>query len=216
MRGRRSCLWLLAWGAALAGCSLQRNVFQSGQPFVPTSFTVESRSQRGAWLDAWLAGDDLRLRFFAPDTPACRSVLSPGRELRWSDWRIAGLLEAGDERCEPVGIGSLAEWARRQPRRSASQETLAPRAQASFREIHRDDEAVLLRGRFPLVGAVGWTGGLDTIAVLPVSADCESAIEDGVASMESRSGGDTPLVLLGSEGPCPIEGLIRPTGPAGS
>lgn len=206
----RTSLALALLALLAASCDVRRNVWQAGVPLVPTSFTVESSTGRGDWIDAWLVREGLRLRFFALDTPACRAVLAPGGEVTYSEWKLFGVLHAGEDRCETVGIGSLDEWRRRQPRRAASRDTLAPRAQASFRILHREGGTVLVRGRFPLAGAVGWTGGIDTIAVLTDGEACAAPLAAGVASMEVRSGED-PLVLLGADAPCPIEGLIRPS-----
>ena len=208
---RRALLAPLAIALLLLCCDLRRNVWQAGLPLVTTLFTVESLTPRAEILDAWLVREGLRLRFFTDDTPSCRDVLQAAREVRYSEWKLFGVLTAGEARCETRGIGTLDEWKRRQPRRAASAETLAPRAQATFEVIHRDADVVLARGRFPLASAVGWTGGIDTIAVLPIDPHCESALEGGVASMESHAKGDAPLVLLGSDGLCTIEGLIRPS-----
>ena len=76
--------------------------------------------------------------------------------------------------------------------------------------VFADESAVLLRGRFPLTSAVGWSGGYDTIAVVPNTAACEVPIERGVASIEFRPSGRDALTLVSKRGPCRIEGLIQP------
>jgi hypothetical protein len=85
-----------------------------------------------------------------------------------------------------------------------------PRAQASLREeLYRDDELVLVKGRFPLASYVGWSGGSSTIAVLPVGGVCEAPIRDGVASLEYRDSGDRVLSLVTSDGLCSLIGLVK-------
>ena len=70
----------------------------------------------------------------------------------------------------------------------------------------------LARGRFPLVGYVGWTGGDDTVAVIPVTEECQEVIDREVSSIEYRSSGPTPLTLLTSNGRCALLGLAHPPG----
>ena len=109
--------------------------------------------------------------------------------------------------CDSAGIGSLAEWRDRRARLSGPPQ---PRAQASFRRTIADSDVIFVRGRFPLAGLVGWTSLADTVAVLPNTPSCRKRADEGVASLEFRQSGPDPLILVGSEEPCPLVGLLRP------
>ncbi len=76
--------------------------------------------------------------------------------------------------------------------------------------MYEDAELSFLRGRFPLVGLVGWSGGEDTIAVVSHAPECREVAARGVASLEVRPRGDTTLALVAEPRPCCIEALIRP------
>ena len=85
-----------------------------------------------------------------------------------------------------------------------------PRKQASYKVLARYDDVTLLRGSFPLAGYVGFTGGLDYVAVVPNSEECRDPIEKGVSSMEYRGKGKRALSLVGARGLCRIDGLAQP------
>jgi hypothetical protein len=118
-----------------------------------------------------------------------------------------GRLTRGGERCSPVGVLSLREWRNRGPRRS--REPL-PRGQATFREVWKDADMLIVRGRFPLAGLANWAGGHDTLAILPNDELCQGILGRGVASMEFRASGANPLVLIDRRALCPIIGFAQP------
>jgi hypothetical protein len=194
-------------GVLLLACSPERVGWQLGLPSSKTGFVVLTVSPRGGYLDAVLKGPNFNLRTFAPDTEDCRKVLVPEAEVQYLEGLPGGSFQRGDVTCDSAGIGSLSEWRDRRARLTGIGQ---PRAQASFRRTISDNDVIFVRGRFPLTPLVGWTTGNDTVAVLPNTPSCQRRADDGVASLEFRQSGPDPLILVGSEGPCPLVGLLRP------
>ena len=97
--------------------------------------------------------------------------------------------------------------------REAIRATRRDATEHDFREIWRDDDLVLVRGRFPLTAMVSWAGGHDTIAIIPDSDVCLGFLETGVASIEFRASGRQPLVLIDRNNLCPITGFALPLPP---
>ncbi len=161
----------------------------------------------GGYLDAVIAGEGAGIQTFTPDSPECRSVLTPGTQVRYVAGLVGGTFVRGDERCESAGIGSLAFWRDRRPRTPGPP---APRKQATFRAFYRDEDMILVRGRFPLGGEVGWSGGADSVVALPNTPECAARAKEGVGSLEFRPSGPDALILVTETGGCPLLGLMRP------
>jgi hypothetical protein len=178
-----------------------------------TDLSVVRVVPRGEYLDATLVGHGLSLEVYTPRDAACSHVLAPEAQVDYVERGVAGRLERDGQSCDAVGIGGSRVRRARQPRRSSLRSSPIPRAQATFREVHRDDEVILVRGRFPLARYVGFAGGRDSVAVVPNETQCTAALEGGVASMEYRPSGRTTLSLVGKSGLCPIIGLIQPLPP---
>ena len=132
--------------------------------------------------------------------------------MRWLNSGPYGAVERDSERCEASGMGSLREWRNKQPRSESA--SIIPSGRAEYRIVHQDEEVVMLRGRFPQTGRLGFSGMGDTIAVVPNSGVCQKPIEAGRATIEYFPAGRNVLTLGSSQGRCPIEGLIRPLAPA--
>jgi len=177
-----------------------------------TDLSVVRLVPRGQYLEVSLLGHGLSLDVYTPRNEACSRVLEPEVQVDYVERGIAGRLERDGRSCDAVGIGGSRVRRARQPRGSDLRSSPIPRAQATFREIHRDEEVILARGRFPLASRVGWRGAGDTVAVVPNDEICRGALEGGVASMEYRPAGRTTLSLVGSGALCPIIGLILPLG----
>lgn len=194
-------------GFLVLACSPEQVGWQLGLPSSKTGFVVLTVVPRAGYLDAVLKGPNFNLRTFAPDTEDCRKVLVPEAEVQYLEGLPGGSFQRGDVTCDSAGIGSLAEWRDRRARLSGIAQ---PRAQASFRRTISDGDVIFVRGRFPLTPLVGWTSLADTVAVLPNTPSCRKRADEGVASLEFRQTGPDPLILVGSEEPCPLIGLLRP------
>jgi len=201
--------WLVsALGVAAVGCLGPRNTFQSGLPGSETPFSVTSVRPLAGVLDVTLAGPAASLRTFVPPGEACLTVLQPEATVQYRSAGPYGSFVRDGETCEAIGLGSLAQWRDRRP--SQTKVVMSPRAQARFRVVQRGPDEILLRGRFPLAGLVGFVGLDDSLAVVPNDAACRRAVESGVASMQYYQQGPDVLALLSGDQLCPITGLIRP------
>ncbi len=107
---------------------------------------------------------------------------------------------------------SLEAWRDRQPRRSGQP---MPRASAHYEVVYRDDDLVLMHGRFPLAGLLGFTATQSMIVVLPNEGACRRFVGRGTASMEYRATGPNPLTLITKSERCPVLGLAQPLLPEG-
>ena len=213
--GRAGLTALLLLLLAADGCgSRGRKGWELGFGSFATDLSVARVVPRGDYLDVSLVGHGLSLDAYTPRSEACNQVLLPEAQVDYVERGVAGRLRRGDVSCDAVGIGGSRVQRARQPRRSDLRSTPIPRAQATFREVHRDEEVILVRGRFPLASQVGWSGGGDSVAVLPNDPVCQGALAGGVASMEYRPAGRTTLSLVGAQALCPIIGLILPLDPA--
>ena len=200
---------LLALLLAVSGCNTRRAAWQLGLGSWTTDLMVERVVTRGPYLDAWLAGHGLAIRTFTLDSEVCRSVLTPEETVWYVDRGVGGRFDREDEQCHAVGIGEPLITGARSPRRR-SRGSPVPRGQARFEIIHTDEEVALLHGRFPLVGAVGWARGDDSVAVIPNTPACSRPMEGGIATLEYRASGRNTFTLVSPHGRCRIEGLILP------
>lgn len=187
---------------------------------------VVSVALRGGYLDAHLygrpwsvgpvSGSPLDLRFFFPADARCVRLLAPESELEYVSRGVFGRVRSGDEECEALGVGPLEAWRDRRgrPDVAATRDSLVPRDVARFAVIHRDEEVVLVRGRFRLAGLAAIPGGDDLVAVLPNTRDCRRPIEAGEASLEYRASGRPAFALVGPDGLCPVLGFVQPLAPS--
>jgi hypothetical protein len=195
---------------ACAGCEtaadVGRGLEQNLNPFAKTETRVGAVVARGPYLEVSLEGGGLDLRMLAPASERCAALLEPEAKITYAKEGNFGRVERDGESCDLVGVGSLAAWRDRQPRRHGRP---APSETARFEVVHRDPEVVLVRGRFPLAARAGIPAGYDLVALLPVSAVCKEAVERGEATLEFRDAGEA-FRLGGSGGFCPVLGFATP------
>lgn len=169
---------------------------------------VMSSVPRGPYREARLLGTDLDLTMVFPATEVCDRILAPEAPVTWQRSGNFGSARANDERCDAIGVASLAAWRDRRSRRARG--GAFPRDTARFSEIYRDADVVLLRGRFPLAGMVSIPGGFDLVAFVPNTEACQAPIERGSAALEFRDSGPVPFRLGAREATCPIVALAQP------
>jgi hypothetical protein len=202
---------LLLLGLAAASCTgggkASKVAFDSGLPVMRSGMTVDTVEPRGPYLEAQMKIDSWTLPVYAEPSESCGVVFQPGELITYVDNGPLGVFKREGESCQILGVGNLELWRDRNRRSTAGG---VPRAQARYRTIHQDDDFVLLRGQFPLAGAVGFSGGMDIVAVVPNNDTCSRPIEAGVASMEYRGKGQRALSLIGQRGLCQLHGLIVP------
>ncbi|MCG8591504.1 MAG: hypothetical protein MJE66_19590 [Proteobacteria bacterium] len=200
-------------GAGLAGllalaCTTDEIVRQTAIPGTSSGGRIEFHAVRAQYLDVTVTTGGAAYRFFLPRTEACDAIArSEADDVRYRNLALFGRLEVGDLSCDPVGILSLQAWRDRGPRRART--TAIPRDQATYRVYYRDADFALARGRFALTGLIGIPGGIDTVAVVPNDEACAGVLEREVASIEFRSAGKLPFVLVGERGLCPIQGFAQ-------
>ncbi len=214
-RPLRRAAGIAAFGLAVAtaGCQPRAVLEQAGVPGLRTPATVTEVVQRDVYLDVLLDSSFWSVRFFFPTGETCRRILAPQASVTYVQRGPWGEVQDEEgERCVPAGIASLRTWRNRKPRPRTS--APVPRRPASFRIVYQDTEYVFARGFFPLASAISWTGGNDTIAVIPNTEPCQHLIEGGTASMEFRPAGPDPFRLVSREGRCPLVGFIQPLGAA--
>jgi hypothetical protein len=199
----RAVRCLAAAFAALAGAAC------TTVPGVSTTWTVGPVSERGAYLDATLSQRGKQRRYFVPSSAACRSLLRTEALVEVVALGPMGQLRQGDTQCDPLGIGSLREWRESRPRPTVRP---LPARPATYRVDYQDAEVVMLRGRFPLVGLIGFPGLGDTLVVIPLSDACRPLLEATQASIEYRVAGPDPYVLIAGAQRCPVLGLVQPIG----
>jgi hypothetical protein len=204
---------------ALSACSGAKNAGRYAEqrlnPFAATRVALLSVDRLGPFLVVEFRNRGNVLTFYAPaDDEACIQLLRPEASVTYRKHGNFGRFEDGDLRCDPVGVGSLAAWRDRRPRdrRSGS---IIPRASVQFREIGREDDVALVRGRFPLASRVGVPSGFDLIAFLPLDVPaCERPLARGVGSMEFVPTGRQAIRIVGEGAPCPVLGFAMPPGAA--
>lgn len=201
---------------ALAGCSGARDVGRYAEqrlnPFASTRVSLLSVEPLGPFLVVQFRNRGAVLTFYAPASDeGCARLLRPEASVTYRKHGNFGRFEDGELRCDPIGVGSLAAWRDRRPRdrRGGS---MVPRAQATFREIGREGEVAMVRGRFPLASRVGVPAGFDLIAFVPLEPACERPLASGTASMEFAPAGRMPIRLVGPGAPCPVLGFAMPPG----
>jgi hypothetical protein len=170
---------------------------------------VKVLADRADYVDVVVSGERFEYRFLLPPTDDCRAIAAAD-DARYTNWGVLGTLRRDELRCEPVGILSLEKWRDRRPR---SKGPPVPREQAVYDVFYRDDELALARGRFVLAGKIGFSGGVDSVAVIPNTDECRGVLSRRVSSMEFRPAGPNPLVLIDGDGRCPLLGIARPLGP---
>ncbi len=203
--GPRAALFVTA--LLCGGCTLDSVVAQAGLPGTSISASVSDVAQRGAYLDARIVAGGFDFRLFFPASETCRFLLEDPVGLRFKWLGVIGRISNDVATCDAVGILSLRAWRDRRPR--GAREPL-PRAPARYEVVYRDADLAQLRGRFPLARALGFSGSMDLIVVVPNDEVCNNVMRSGTASMEFRASGPKPLVLLDGKRFCLVLGLAYP------
>jgi hypothetical protein len=194
---------------AAAGCSKDQLVMQSGLPGARASASLAFAGERGDYLDVVMESGGLRYRFFLPNDDACRALFADEQAVTYAHTGPFGRLQSGETTCDPIGILSLAEWRDRRSRPMTR--SPIPRSRVELRErVYVDEELALIRGRYPLAGAIGFAGAGDAIAVVPNVAECEHLPVPGTATMEFRPAGKQAYSLINAKQLCPILGFVKP------
>ena len=191
-----------ALGLALAGCSLLPNA----RPWM-----VHDVTQHGGYIVAAITRDRETLGFYFEPTPDCAAMLQEDGALFYRKRGPLGTLEQDDRACVPLGIGRIRSWVlrRNRPRNLP----ILPSLPATFREITRNSEVVLVRGNFPLASLVFFAGGRDAVAFLPNIEVCQRYIEQGGGAMQYRRSSQEVVWLGSASARCQILGLARPLVP---
>jgi hypothetical protein len=190
-----------------SACSPSKTAFQLGVPGTSVEMTVARAAPRDGYLDLELRAPDFSLRSFVPASELCMRVAERGARVQYHAGSPYGTLVRGGDRCDASGMASLREWRNRRPRETSE---LVPSGQATYRVVYQDEELSFLRGVFPLVGLLGFSGMGDTIAVVPNTPECRRAIESATSTVEYFHAGRNVLTLSSREGRCNIEALLRP------
>ncbi len=206
------CLgFAVAISLSLAGCNTKQTAFDSGIPFMHVKLKVVSTAERAGYLEAHMLLNDRPLSTFTLPTQECRNVFVAGEKVTYVDSGPLGSYKRHDYRCQSMGMGNLSVW--RDRSRRSTREPL-PRAQANYRVIESDDEVAYLRGSFPLAGRFGFSNTSDLVARVSRTEQCKKVIKRQTSSLEYRSRGTRPYVLVGKSGLCEIDGFALPIPPA--
>jgi hypothetical protein len=170
-------------------------------------------SRHGSYLLVSLAGSLVDMRFIAPATEACLQVLAPEAHVNYAKSGVFGRFRRDGTICDPNGIASLAAWRDRQPNLTRRP---VPRAPVYYTLLQEDPELIFLRGRFPLVSRVNIPAGYDIVAVLPNAGACTGLAQRTNATLEFRSAGPEPFVMLNDNQLCPVMGFATPSVASGT
>jgi hypothetical protein len=195
---------------AFTSCNWRRNMWRMGLGSWATDLTVYRVVPRWVYIESTLVGHGLSLTVYTPASAECAHVMQPEQPVDYVERGVGGRFLRDDVQCDTVGIGPPLVQRTRGGRGGSLRTTPIPREQATFQVVFEDEEVMLLRGRFVLASRIGWSGGHDSIAVVPNESRCRLAVEGGVASMEFRPAGRNTLSLVSREGPCRIIGLVMP------
>jgi hypothetical protein len=200
LRGSSSRILLAALGViASAGCNTI--------PGMSTPWVVKSVAPLGPYLETEIANGKETLRFYTPAEAPCTGILRHEQVVEYVSLGPLGQFQSGDEKCDPVGLGSLREWRDRRPRPEVPP---LPSRQATYKVEYQDQNVAILRGLFPLTSLIGFPGLGDVLVVIPRNEVCASLLTRETATIEYRVAGPDPLVLYSEKARCPIVGLIQP------
>jgi hypothetical protein len=175
---------------------------------------ISGLNDLGPYLEADLAGRAIAdgqgtRHFYFPASAECQAALIFPGEVQYRSVGTFGKLRSADgDRCSPNGIGSLVEW--RDSRGKLRNEPIPQRVQAEYELLASTAGQLLVRGRFPLTLELRWPKPMDTVAMLPVTPECEALSAEPSATMEYRTTGEHVFWLEGDAGRCPIIGLAVP------
>jgi hypothetical protein len=193
-----------------------RDVAHRLNPVAAAEVAVLDVRVHGPYRRVEVRGRGTRLALLAPEADAnCQALLRPEAKIVYRRHGLFGRFERDGTICDPVGVASLAAWRNRHPRADTRGRPV-PRATARFREIYRDDQVALARGRFPLAGRVGIPAGFDLVALIPLTEACRAPLARGEASLEFVPAGREAFRLVGDRALCPVLGFAMPVAESGS
>lgn len=212
MRGIHDSIGV-ALGLLALACSADRAIYDAALPGTGTGAELVWLGVHDGYLDVEVETAGKQLRFLLREAdPECTELRNVDSPIQYRNSGPLGQLQTENLTCEPVGLLSLAEWRSRQRRRGSG---LVPRAAAAWSQIYRDDDWVLVRGRFTLASRLGWAGSVDTVALFEPGPVCDPIIARGVGTLVFYYGGRNVLALLGNGAVCPLLGLAIPLDPKG-
>jgi len=179
-------------------------------PFGSTDVGVVAVEPHGPYLFVAVRGRQIDLRFAVPHTTTCARVLEAEASVRYEKAGTFGRFVREGETCDAAGSLSLAGWRDRQPRRRGGTNAVVPRTTARYTVAYRDEDYLLLRGRFALAARVGIPAAFDLVAVVPESEPCRAIASRREASLEFRPAGRDPFRLLSGRAPCIVAGFAMP------
>jgi len=179
------------------------------------TYRVVSAAPIGPLLDVRLesaaraaaGASDAKQSLLFPNTDECRGLFEAEAEVEYLPGAPTGSARRNERTCGAVGIVSLREWRDRRGRPSR-RKMGADRAQAVYRIVFEHEDVAIVRGRFPLAGRIGWSGGEDALALIPRTDGCSEVLQRQISSMEYRDAGPIALLLVSAKG-CPLEGFAR-------
>jgi hypothetical protein len=164
--------------------------------------SVAEVARRGNYLDASFVASSGVWRFLFPANADCTAVLKPEAPITYNPGGMWGSFHSPDGAvCNPAGIGNLDRW-----RRSRVEGEGRPSSPARWEVEHRDDQVLLLRGRFALASRIGLAGTYDIVAMVENDELCRPVADSGAATLVFRQSG-RPAFLLGR---CPVLAFARP------
>ncbi len=170
----------------------------------PKGSYVSQSIVRGPYIDAVLSVPDGDWRFLFPNNPTCAAMLKVEAPLTYTQRGIFGRTTSADGSvCDPVGTASLTKWRRRRGRQEGE---MAPSSRADWKIIHRDNEVLLLRGRFAVASRLGLGSTWDAVMMVANDDLCRPIAESGNATLTFRTSGSRVLDL----GACPVIGIASP------
>lgn len=191
-------------------CGSVRIAERQQVPFRGTTMTVGQVTPRASWIEVTLLSPELNRLFYFPASDECKSLIRAGSNVEYRRTGGYGFVEGGGMRCEVSGIGSLRQWRDSYGRPARGMSAAKPRKRADFKEFYRDDEVILVRGKFVLAAYIRWPRADDTIAVFRNDPLCTKALARGMAMTEFNPNGSHPLVVVQQGGSCAFQALIRP------
>lgn len=215
MQSRRASSRAVLAKVASSGVLLVLGAACAGIPGTHPSYRVVSTERIGPLLDVrleWTSrassiSSDSQLSLLFRSADDCTKKITVGTEVDYLPGGLTGSLRLGDQSCDAVGISGLRQWRDRKPRRRVARPG-DDRAQTTYRVVYEQADYAIVRGRFPLAGRIGWSGGDDTLALIPRKPECAGALQRQVSTIEFRDSGPIPLLLVGNRG-CPIAGFAR-------
>jgi hypothetical protein len=146
---------------------------------------VTYAATRGAFIDASFSTRSGEWRFLFPASEECAAVLEPEAPVTYTPGGLWGRFHGPEGTvCEPAGVGNLDRR-----RRSRVPGEVAPSSPARWEVVHRDEEVLLLRGRFELATRVGFGGTYDLVALVANDDVCRPIAESGASTLVYRPAG---------------------------